>query len=42
VQQEWNIPENWKLVAQMPFGKQLAAPGEKEYSDVEARYKVFK
>lgn len=42
VQKEWNIPENWKLVAQMPFGKPLAAPGQKEYSDVEARIKVFK
>ena len=42
VQKEWSIPENWKLVAQMPFGKPLAAPGEKEYTDVEARIKVFK
>lgn len=42
VQKEWNIPENWKLIAQMPFGKPLAAPGDKEYKDVDARVKIFK
>lgn len=29
VKSEWNIPENWKLIAQMPFGKPVADPGEK-------------
>ncbi len=42
VQQEWDIPENWKLVAQMPFGKPLGEAGEKEFSDINARLKVFK
>ncbi|WFR56645.1 nitroreductase family protein [Anaerocolumna sp. AGMB13025] len=42
VAKEWEIPDNWKLVAQMPFGKPLADPGEKTFSEVDARIKVFK
>lgn len=32
VKKEWNLPESWKLIAQMPFGKPTAEPGEKEIS----------
>lgn len=39
---EWNIPASWKLIAQMPFGKPVAAPGEKEYAPIDNRLKVFK
>lgn len=42
VKKEWNVPENWKLIAQMPFGKPTAAPGEKEFQPLEERIKVFK
>ncbi|SEK26311.1 nitroreductase family protein [Paenibacillus sp. OK003] len=42
VKQEWNIPENWRLIAQMPFGKPTATPGEKEFQPVEQRVKVHK
>lgn len=42
VKQEWNIPENWRLIAQMPFGKPTAAPGEKEFQPIEERVKVHK
>jgi len=42
VRREWDLPESWKLVAQMPFGTPLAAPGEKEHEPLEARLKVFK
>ncbi|MFX3649405.1 MAG: nitroreductase family protein [Paenibacillus sp.] len=42
VKQEWNIPENWRLVAQMPFGKPTATPGEKEFQPIEERVKVHK
>lgn len=42
VKQDWNIPVNWKLIAQMPFGKPTAAPGEKEFQPLEARVKLFK
>ncbi|MFB8373744.1 nitroreductase family protein [Paenibacillus taichungensis] len=40
VKQEWNIPENWRLIAQMPFGKPTATPGEKEFQPIEQRVKV--
>ncbi|SDE61764.1 hypothetical protein SAMN04488542_101165 [Fontibacillus panacisegetis] len=39
---EWSIPASWKLIAQMPFGKPVAAPGEKEYAPIDSRLKVFK
>lgn len=42
VKKEWNIPENWKLIGQMPFGKPTAEPGEKQFSPLEERIKVFK
>lgn len=42
IQREWGIDKNWKLYAQLPFGKPLMRAGEKEFSDVEARVKVFK
>ncbi len=42
VKKEWALPENWKLIAQMPFGKPTAPPAEKLFSPIEARLKVFK
>lgn len=42
VKKEWNIPDKWKLIAQMPFGKPTAEPGEKEYNSLEERIKIFK
>lgn len=42
VKAEWNIPASWKLIAQMPFGKQAAQPGEKEFAPIETRLKVVK
>jgi uncharacterized protein len=42
VKREWRIPSNWKLIAQMPFGKPTSEPGEKEYQPLEGRVKVFK
>ncbi|AEV67617.1 nitroreductase family protein [Acetivibrio clariflavus] len=41
VKKEWGIPENWKLIAQMPFGKPTANPGEKEIQPLENRIKIF-
>ncbi|KAI0737232.1 Nitroreductase [Daedaleopsis nitida] len=38
----WDLPTSWTLVAQMPFGKPSAAPGERTYQAVEGeRFKVF-
>lgn len=42
VKKQWNVPSNWKLLAQMPFGKQTAAPDEKQFQPIESRVKVFK
>jgi predicted oxidoreductase (fatty acid repression mutant protein) len=42
VKNAWSVPSNWKLIAQMPFGKPTAEPGEKQYQPVEERVKVFK
>ncbi|WP_223066668.1 nitroreductase family protein [Paenibacillus caui] len=42
VKSAWGIPSNWKLIAQMPFGKPAAQPGDKQFQPVEERVKVFK
>lgn len=42
VRKEFNIPNNWKMLAQMPFGNILAPAGEKEFSPIENRVKVLK
>lgn len=42
IKEEWNIPDNWKLIAQMPFGKPIAEPSEKQFQPLEDRIKVFK
>ncbi len=42
VKKEWNIPDNWKLIAQMPFGKPTKAPDEKEFLPIDSRVMVFK
>ena len=42
VKKEWNIPGNWKLIAQMPFGNPTASAGEKEFQPLEDRVKFYK
>lgn len=42
VKRHWSIPNNWKLIAQMPFGKPMAPAGEKEFMPIEDRFKIFK
>ncbi|TKH42557.1 nitroreductase family protein [Paenibacillus sp. FSL R10-2782] len=42
VKNEWNIPEHWKLIAELPFGKPTFQPGEKEFQPIEERVKTFK
>lgn len=41
VKAEWNLPESWQLVAQMPFGKPTAEPAEKEREPIYTRFVVF-
>ncbi|PAE15526.1 nitroreductase [Virgibacillus sp. 7505] len=42
IQKEWDIPSNWKLRGQMPFGKPTAPAGDKEFQPLEERVKVIK
>lgn len=41
VAKTWNLDPKWRLVAQMPFGKPGAAPGDKEFQPIESRVKIF-
>ncbi|MFE4707737.1 nitroreductase family protein [Peribacillus simplex] len=42
VKKEWDVPSNWKLIAQMPFGNPTAQPGDKEFKPLEDRIKFHK
>lgn len=42
VQAAWNIPNNWKLIAQMPFGHPTSPAGEKTFQPIEERVKFYK
>jgi predicted oxidoreductase (fatty acid repression mutant protein) len=42
IKKEWSIPNNWKLIAQMPFGKPVVEPDEKQFQPLQERIKVFK
>ncbi|MCF0148246.1 MAG: nitroreductase family protein [Clostridium sp.] len=42
VKKEFSIPNNWKMLAQMPFGNVLAPAGEKTFTPIEDRVKVLK
>ncbi|MCD2256594.1 nitroreductase family protein [Agrilactobacillus fermenti] len=42
VKAAFNIPDNWKLRAQLPFGSIEQPAGEKEFMDREDRFKVLK
>ena len=41
VKKEWNLPAEWELLAQMPFGSIEAPAGEKSFLPLENRIKVF-
>lgn len=42
VKSEWNLPPEWKLLAQMPFGKPSAQPSDKEFLPITERVRIFK
>lgn len=42
VKKEWNVPSDWKLIAEMPFGNPTAQPGDKEFKPLEDRIKFYK
>ena len=37
----FNVPDTWKLVAQMPFGSIEQQPGEKYFEPLDNRIKVY-
>lgn len=42
VKVRWNLPNDWKLLAQMPFGEVLNPAGEKEFAPLEKTFRVFR
>lgn len=40
VKSEWKLPDSWRFIAQMPFGKVLAPPDEKVSQSLEHRFIV--
>ncbi len=42
VKKEWDLPDEWEMRAQMPFGKPSSQPGEKEFKPLEERIRIFK
>lgn len=41
VKKEWHINQDWKLIAEMPFGLPTQQPGNKEMKPLNERFKVF-
>lgn len=41
VRKAWNLPDDWKLIAQMPFGVPVAQPGPKEVMSLDKRVFEF-
>lgn len=42
VKKVWNLPSEWKMRAQMPFGKATSKAQGKEFKPLSNRVKVFK
>ena len=42
VHRTWDLPADWKLIAEMPFGLPVQEPGHKEFQDLASRIKVFR
>lgn len=42
VKRTWGLRDSWSLIAQMPFGKPTAQPGEKTFLPLEERIRIFK
>lgn len=41
LRKQWDLPEEWTLLAQMPFGSITQGPREKTFEPLENRFKVF-
>lgn len=42
IRKQWSLPEEWRLIAQMPFGLPAEIPGEKTFEPLEARIRIFR
>lgn len=42
VHRQWDLPESWELIAQMPFGIPTGEPPKKTFLPLEERIKIFK
>lgn len=42
VKEVWNVPDNWRIIAQMPFGKPISEPGETYIAPIGDRVKIYK
>lgn len=42
VKAAWNLPQNWKLIAEMPFGEPTGEPGPKDFLPLEKRLVTFR
>lgn len=42
VRQQWDIPNGWRLRAEMPFGKPISKPQHKDFLPLEDRVKFYK
>ncbi|MCL2895026.1 nitroreductase family protein [Brenneria tiliae] len=42
VKKQWQLPDSWKLRAQLPFGSIEQPAGEKSYIPDEERFRIFK
>jgi uncharacterized protein len=42
VKRTWNLPEEWKLIGQMPFGKPIVRPEAKTFNFKNEHVKVYK
>ncbi|NLN72373.1 MAG: nitroreductase family protein [Thermoplasmatales archaeon] len=42
VKERWNLPEGWKLLAQMPFGRIIKEPDAKEYIPVSEKMQILR
>ena len=41
VKAQWDIPAEWQLIAEMPFGEVIASAGDKEFLPLEQRMRVI-
>ena len=42
VAKEWNVPQTWRLLAQMPFGSIDAPADAKDFQPLETRLKIYR